>query len=570
MPRQPSLANDRLPYLEWIIACAFLWVVYVGLFTPITAGIGWYIERRWTFSPRFLIALSASLVLMALASRFLTPEDFFTLKHWVLLVPLVPVAVLVARGVQMTSKFLKPKTLQEHVAAQEARAKAQNERRLQQANRRVPVAGDTGWLTLGAHLDGDLLPENLGIQSWQRWVLLNESLLDQHIFLLGATGAGKTETIKRLVLEILARTDRDVYFVDGKGDVDLANDVRSLAHHYDRGDSPVFRLGFDHHGAIYHGFSGQPMDIYNRLCALIGVTEAEGDARYYADINRDLLQLICYAPGGPPRNFEDLRTRLSSSWLKTAYRDNVVEQQTLEDEITAQDIQSLARRIRPLSREFSPMVGDDGFALEDTHCAIFSMRAQSVGDTSRRFLDFLVEDLKDFVGKRQRRPAVLVIDEFGQFSNDNVISLLTLARSSRLGVVLATQDTASLKDEDVRKLVLANTRTKILMASDFPEEVGELAGTMYQVESSMQHEDGDLTGTGSARVQHAFKIDMNEAAKLQPGEAFIIRQRHVVKVKVHAVGSVDRIPEQSEEQRKPREEPSAEGSRGKRKSPPRL
>ena len=469
----------------------------------------------------------------------------------------------------MTSKFLKPKTLQEQVAAQEARAQARDEQRLRQTGR-TPTDGETGWLTLGAHLEGDLLPDHLGIQSRRGGVLFNESLLDQHIFLLGATGAGKTETIKRLVLEILARTDRDIYFVDGKGDTDLANDIRSLAHHYNRGTSPVFRLGFDHHGAVYHGFSGQPTDIYNRLCALIGVTEAEGDAQYYADINRDLLQLICFAPGGPPRNFEDLRTRLSGGWLKIAYRDNVVEQQTLEYEITPQDIQSLARRVRPLAREFSPMVGDDGFALEDTRCAIFSMRAQSVGDTSRRFLDFLVEDLKDFVGKRQRRPAVLVIDEFGQFSNDNVISLLTLARSSRLGVILATQDTASLKDEDVRKLVLANTRTKILMASDFPEEVGELAGTMFQIESSMQHEDGDMTGTGSARMQHAFKIDMNEAAKLQPGEAFIIRQRHVVKVKVHAVGTVERIPEQPEEQRRPSESVPAGKPQGEGKGPPRL
>jgi hypothetical protein len=178
--------------------------------------------------------------------------------------------------------------------------------------------------------------------------------------------------------------------------------------------------------------------------------------------------------------------------------------------------------------------------------------------------------LKDFVGKRQRRPAVLVIDEFGQFSNDNVISLLTLARSSRLGVILATQDTASLKDEDVRKLVLANTRTKILMASDFPEEVGELAGTMFQIESSMQHEDGDMTGTGSARMQHAFKIDMNEAGKLQPGEAFIIRQRHVVKVKVQAVGTVERIPEQPEEQRRPSESAPAGEPPGEGKGPPRL
>jgi hypothetical protein len=107
--------------------------------------------------------------------------------------------------------------------------------------------------------------------------------------------------------------------------------------------------------------------------------------------------------------------------------------------------------------------------------------------------------------------------EFGQFSNENITALLSLARSAQLGIVLATQDTASLTNEVTKKLVLANTRTKFLMTSEFPEEVAALAGTVYQLESSIQHEEGELTGLGSARVQHAFKVDMNEVANLKPG-----------------------------------------------------
>jgi hypothetical protein len=89
-----------------------------------------------------------------------------------------------------------------------------------------------------------------------------------------------------------------------------------------------------------------------------------------------------------------------------------------------------------------------------------------------------------------------------------------------------------LKDETTKKLVLANTRTKLLMATDFPEDVAILAGTFYQIEASIQQQDGGMTGLGSARVQHAFKVDMNEVAQLQPGEAFLIRQRHAAKFKI--------------------------------------
>lgn len=75
------------------------------------------------------------------------------------------------------------------------------------------------------------------------------------------------------------------------------------------------------------------------------------------------------------------------------------------------------------------------------------------------------------MGKRQKRPGLLIIDEFGAFGNKNIIALLTMARSADLGVILATQDIASLGEENERRLILANTPTKILMATDFPEEI---------------------------------------------------------------------------------------------------
>ena len=278
------------------------------------------------------------------------------------------------------------------------------------------------------------------------------------------------------------------------------------------------------------------------------MADTEGNAQYYADVNRDLLQLICYAPVGPPRNFEELRERLNKKWLEEAYRDDEVEQATIE-QLDSRQLEGLSYRLRPLAREFGKYVGDGGFALEETPCAIFSLRVQSVGDTAQRFLDFLVEDLKDFIGKRQTRPAVLIIDEFGQFSNNNITALLSLARSAKLAIILATQDVASLKDEQTKKLVLANTRTKILMATEFPEEMAELAGTMLRLENSIQFEEGEVTGRGSARIQHQFAVDPNEVAKLKPGEAFLIRQRHHAKIKVRAIGDIPHIEDQEEEVR---------------------
>jgi len=536
-------------YYEWIAVVVLAYglvVFYFGVFTVALAGLFY---RRKPSKTTQAVLTSISLVwLLLLVSRqdglsYLKPCFLCWYK-----IPLFPIASNFLYGVVMFSKFSRPRSLEEQL---EERKKAEEERQRRlssSAERRGEIEGEKALIRLGAKVRGQAFPPHLGIYHKGDWVVLNEEVLDQHIFVLGTTGSGKSETIKRLVYEILTATDRNIYLVDGKGDEDLANDIRSLAHQHGRGEAPVFKLGFEKAGAVYDGFRGEPTDVYNRLCALVGTSDAEGDAQYYADINRDLLQLICYAPGGPPRSFEELRTRLDKDWLEEAYRDDEIERSSVS-QLENRQLAGLAYRLRPLAREFSKHVGDGGFALEETPCAIFSLRVQSVGDTAQRFLDFLVEDLKDFIGKRQKSPAVLIIDEFGQFSNKNITALLSLARSAKLAIILATQDVASLKDEQTKKLVLANTRTKILMATEFPEEMAELAGTILRLENSIQFQEGEVTGRGSARIQHQFAIDPNEVAKLKPGEAFIIRQRHHAKIKVRAIGQVAQIEPQKEEVR---------------------
>ena len=551
----PDLASETSlnTRFNWLLLNSLVIGFVIVLIGPITLGLAAGLKY---FKPQLkyylsLICLSALLSgLLFYAEPQVIKSLITPFEGWLVSLCLFPLITLFIKGWIVMSHFLKPKSLQEQLNELEKREEQRAIRDSRLASSRIETAPAQGMIRLGARIRGDVFPDYLGVQFQNDWIVINESVLDQHLFVLGTTGAGKSETIKRLVYEVFNTTDRHLFLVDGKGDEELANEIRSLSVSHGRGLAPVFRLGFDKGGAIYDGFKGQATDIFNRLCALIGTSEAEGAASYYADINRDLLQMICYAPDGPPRNFEELRKRISHLWLKEAYKDDEVELEAIE-EVDKRDLQGLLYRIRPLAREFSRWIGEEGFSLENTKCAVFSLRAQSVGDTAERFLDFLIEDLKDFIGKRQTHPSVLIIDEFGQFSNENITALLSLARSSKLSVILATQDVASLKDEVTKKLVLANTRTKLLMASDFPQDVAELAGTIQQIESSMQHDEGEATGMGSARKQHAFRIDMNEAARLQPGEAFLIRQRYMVKLKVKRIGDVPAVEPQQEEVRTP-------------------
>lgn len=532
-----SFAQQQARQAQWVFYGAL--VLLVG---PLALGTGWWVSRHWRGWLWYGISGPCSLLWAVFwFGRVwqLPASATAVLWWWGGLVLASPGIALLLHLWRIAFAWLRPRDLQEQLVEQQrywARQNAALSRRARQEEKLTPPIAP-GWLTLGPQLKGEPFPPYLGIRHVAPWLQLDAKLLSQHVLVVGTTGAGKSETIKRLVAETLAATQRDVFFVDGKGDRQLGQEIAQQIFQARQQPVPLFTLGWEQPGSVYHGFCGAAPDIYNRLCTLVGVDEASRNAQFFADINRDLLQLICYAPEGPPRSFEEVRDRLNLAWLHHAYRNDVQERQTLA-ELSPQLLQGLLVRIRPLVREFSPLVGPEGFALEDTRGAVFSLRTQSVGDTARRLLNFLVEDLKDFAGKRQRRPGLLIIDEFGAFRNESIVALLTLARSADLGVVLATQDTASLGSAQATRLILANTRTKLLLATDFPEEVAQLAGTIYQIEASIQHQLGDATGLGSARVQHTFRVDMTESARLEPGEAFLIRQRYAAKLRIRQVAAV--------------------------------
>lgn len=569
MSQYPKLHEHPEGLGQWILLNFVFFGLFIGFFGPITSTLALVCAYRVRPLWKLVGVAPLSLGWLPVVAWGIPSVSSWggLAVVWTLTLPLVPVAALLLKGMVMFSYFLKPKTLSEQVDAKTRAQVAQGESLARRARRVADIGPVPQHLRLGTFIRRDRFPAYMGVKFDRRWLLLEEDLLDQHMFILGATGAGKTQAIRRLVHEALVATDRHIYIVDGKGEEAFAQGLRNQIHQHTGQLAPIFRLGADRFGAVYNGFCGDPRALYSRLLALLHVEEAEGNAQYYADINRDLLQLVCYAPGGPPRNFEEVQERLNKEWLTRAYRGNVREVQAIED-IQPKSFHELAPRLRSLLREFAPCIGEQGFALDTTPYAIFSLRTQSVGDTARRFLDFLIEDLKDFVGKRQRHPGLLIIDEFGQFDNESIVDLLTLARAYHMGVVLATQDLSTLRDPVVSKQVLANARTKILMASDFPEDVATLAGTILRAESSFQHEEGNATGMGSVRIQDSFKIDMNEAAGLPAGESFLIRQRRTAKFYVRPVpnGSAD-APPQDEELRQWQTPRSTHPTQKKRKSP---
>ncbi len=477
----------------------------------------------------------------------------FLIPLWLLCLPLTPLGALFWELWRKLEKLSGNKTVEELVESGR-RAEAAYEV-AQRSGVQKALSGEItstpNVIKLGPYYVGktDTFHPDLGVLKHGSWLALQDGVLNHHLFLIGVTGAGKTQTLLRLVAEILANSDRDVFVVDGKGEGEFAQNVRALAFTYGRGEAPIFRLGQDEKGSQYNGFVGQSDAVYNRLLALAGVAQAKDNAEFYADINRVLLYCVCFNSDGPPRSFDQALDRLDIHRLRHAF----AQHKHLGDWLAPKDrevnVQDLKTRLLPYALALEGSVNEHGFSLDSRRAVIFSIRTQSVGDTAKRFLPFLIEDLKDFIGKpsRQQRPAVLVIDEFGMFGAQNIVDILALARSAKLGVILATQEIASLGSEETKIQILTNTGTKLLMRSEFPEDIAQLAGTIYQIESSLRSNEQGFTGERGDRIQHAFKIDMNEAGRLKAGEAFLIRHRHAAKVAINQLSAttLERLRQQA-------------------------
>ncbi|MDH3674835.1 MAG: TraM recognition domain-containing protein [Anaerolineae bacterium] len=433
--------------------------------------------------------------------------------------------------------FLKPRSADEHIAEQVRHLERKHDKKRSKAMAQAKYLPEAvaGNLRLGTVLEWDDYPDQSGISQRGHCLTIGDQALNEHMLIIGQTGSGKTELIKRLIYEIGLNTSRGLYLVDGKGDPELAESVRAICNHTGRGNTPIVRLGHGIRGAPYYGFSAsQPDALSNRLTEMISVTNLEGGAAWFGDGCRDLTQLLCLAEAGPPKSLAEVRHRLNRAWLKSAWSSHPHEIDVIA-RISDDDLESLGRRLRVLERPLSQVINEAGFALEETNTAVFSIRTQSVSDIATSFLRFVTEDFKDFTSPLRwlaESQSCMIIDEFGAFHNETIIELLQLARSAGLGIILATQDVSALGDEHIQRRIMANTTTTILLRSMYPENVAELAGTKFGVESSVQYFEGDTTGLGSARVQHQFKISPDSVRSLATGEAYAIRANKAARMMV--------------------------------------
>lgn len=436
---------------------------------------------------------------------------------WLLLLPLAPLFAWLF-GVVV------PREAGEQVRERQRRDRRRQDGRERRATRKATTApltakagGEQG-IVLARRIGGErALPTTLG-----GLVVLSPARLRRHVLIAGATGAGKTETALRLAYALAAATEGvPVFYLDAKGDQRNAARFHALM-----GLAGRRCVMFPH--AAFDGWRGEPQDLQNRLLEIAGLP-SEGDAVWYRYIADLALRLACNHPDGPPRSSAVLLERLELDALRTVHGNS-------------SDIRSLSKDkvsdVRLRYASFFGQVGgalDGAWAWEDTDAAYVALPGLGRKDERGALARFLFEDFSHYFAARkpQHQLSLLVVDEFSAIAQrGDMAERIEQARSFNAALVLVPQAVAGMGGEEEAARILASVETIVMHRTNTPEELAALAGTSEVVEYSQQTQDQVHTGAGTARTQHQYKIDLNQARALSTGSAYLINRGHATKARI--------------------------------------
>jgi conjugal transfer pilus assembly protein TraD len=386
----------------------------------------------------------------------------------------------------------------------------------------------------------------LGTDSTGRLVVLSEHALSAHGLILGASGAGKSTTL----LRILASRIHDgcpVVAIDLKGSPGFAAELRGAAAAAGR----PFACWTPDGGASWNPLrSGNPTELKDKLIATEHFTEPHYQRAAERYVQAALRVLIALAPVRGEPTLQGVVEALDPQRLLALARGlpgpdgerirDYVESLT-PDGLSA--VRGLASRLAVISESHvgahllpKPGAIDLQGALAGEQVVLFSLNASTYGGLAAQLGTLVVQDLVAAAGRRltqgQTDPAIIGIDEFSALGSDNLLALLARGREAGVSVVLATQELADLDraGHGLRDQVLGNTAVKIAHRQEVPRSavaVAEMAGSERTWERSFQLRPIEpRTPRGrqgeTLRLVDRYLVEPDQVRSLPTGQAVVI------------------------------------------------